>query len=231
MSLPYYKAYPRDFFEGTLGMDFEVKAAYRLLLDMIYMHGGRLTDDPRFIAGLLGCSVRKWTSLRAAIVATGKIVVIGGYLGNNRADKELDSLKSFQGKQRENASAPRKNNNITEAMAKPKDSHTEPEPDTEPKEEPDGSSKKRASRLPENWSLPDDWRQESIEAGCPANIVDREAERFRNYWIAKAGKDAAKLDWRATWRNWIGKRIDELPKPVSGPRGEPFRYVQGGIVR
>jgi len=26
---------------------------------------------------------------------------------------------------------------------------------------------------------------------------------FRDYWIAKAGKDGIKLDWLATWRNWI----------------------------
>lgn len=129
--LPYYKAYPRDFFEGTIGLDFEEKAAYRLLLDLIYMHGGRLADEPRFIAGHLGCSVKKWNSLREAILARGKIVVSGGYLGNIRADKELDSLKSFQDKQRKNAGKPKKNNNIGEATAepqgKPNERHTEPD--------------------------------------------------------------------------------------------------------
>lgn len=123
--LPYYKAYPRDFLDGTAGMDFEVKGAYRILLDLIYLHGGRLVDDPRFIAGHLGCSVKKWNGLRAAVIATGKISVSDGYLGNLRADKELDSLKSFADKQRENARQPRKNKDLTEATAKPKASHTE----------------------------------------------------------------------------------------------------------
>ncbi len=123
--LPYYKAYPRDFLDGTAGMDFEVKGAYRLVLDLIYMHGGRLVDDPRFIAGNLGCSVKKWNGLRAAILATGKIVVSNGYLGNLRADKELDSLKSFQTKQRENGSQPKKNNGLTKAVADPKANHTD----------------------------------------------------------------------------------------------------------
>lgn len=125
--LPYYKAYPRDFFDGTAGMDFEVKAAYRLVLDLIYMHGGRLVDDPRFIAGQMGCSVKKWNGLRSAILATGKISVSQGYLGNLRADKELDSLKSFQTKQRENGSKPKKINGITKATAEPKPNHTEAE--------------------------------------------------------------------------------------------------------
>jgi hypothetical protein len=34
------------------------------------------------------------------------------------------------------------------------------------------------------------------------------AERFADYWHAKAGKDAAKLDWPATWRNWCRKARD-----------------------
>ena len=54
--LPYYKAYPRDFIEGTVGMSFELKAAYRLVLDLVYMQGGDLPDNSRYIAGLLGCS-------------------------------------------------------------------------------------------------------------------------------------------------------------------------------
>jgi uncharacterized protein YdaU (DUF1376 family) len=128
--LPYYKAYPRDFLDGTAGMDFEVKGAYRILLDLIYMHGGRLVDEPRFIAGHLGCSVKKWNCLRSAILATGKIVASEGYLGNLRADKELDSLKSFQDKQRENGTKRSKNNGISKAMAEPNGSHTDTEPDT-----------------------------------------------------------------------------------------------------
>ncbi len=58
--LPYYPRYPRDFFDGTNGMSFELKGAYSLLLDLIYMCGGKLYDEPRFIAGHLNCSVRAW---------------------------------------------------------------------------------------------------------------------------------------------------------------------------
>jgi hypothetical protein len=28
-------------------------------------------------------------------------------------------------------------------------------------------------------------------------------EQFRDYWSAKAGSGATKLDWQATWRNWV----------------------------
>lgn len=73
MSLPYYKRFPRDFLEGTIGLSFEVKGAYAIVLDLIYMRDGRLPDDARYIAGQLGCSVRKWSAIRAALISAGKI--------------------------------------------------------------------------------------------------------------------------------------------------------------
>ena len=125
--LPYYKAYPRDFIEGTVGMDFEMKAAYRLVLDLIYMQGGKLPDEPRYIAGLLGCSVKKWNGLRERLISAGKIEVRGAYLGNLRADKELETLGKLQDQQRENRSRPNKN----KTLQSPPSNHTEPDTDTE----------------------------------------------------------------------------------------------------
>ena len=121
--LPYYKAYPRDFIEGTIGMSFELKAAYRLVLDLIYMQAGELPDDARYISGLLGCTVRKWNSLRDELVSQGKVEVSGKFLTNKRANIELESLGKIQEKQRENRSRPNKNNEIES----PPFNHTEPD--------------------------------------------------------------------------------------------------------
>ncbi|RBO91865.1 DUF1376 domain-containing protein [Pseudochrobactrum asaccharolyticum] len=122
--LPYYKAYPRDFIEGTIGMDFETKAAYRLVLDLIYMQGGNLPDDARYISGLLGCTVRKWNSLRGSLVAMGKIIVNGEFLTNERAIIELETLRKLQDKQAENRSRPNKN----KGLKSPRFNQSEPEP-------------------------------------------------------------------------------------------------------
>ncbi|WP_439605469.1 DUF1376 domain-containing protein [Shinella sp.] len=121
--LPYYKAYPRDFIEGTIGMSFELKAAYRLVLDLIYMQAGELPDDARYISGLLGCTVRKWNSLRDELVSQGKVVVSGKFLTNKRAIIELETLGKLQDKQRENRRRPNKNKEIES----PPFDHTEPD--------------------------------------------------------------------------------------------------------
>lgn len=211
--LPYYKAYPRDFIEGTIGMDFELKAAYRLVLDLIYMQGGRLPDDARYISGLLGCSVKKWNSLRAALIEAGKLTVCGDYLGNNRADKELETLAKLQDKQRENRSRPNKNKDLQS----PPSDHTEPDTDTEEKEtsndvskKPASQSQKRATRLPADWVLPKSWGEWAIEAeGLSERDVRREADKFRDYWHAASSRNATRSNWQLVWQNWARKAADD----------------------
>jgi hypothetical protein len=46
--------------------------------------------------------------------------------------------------------------------------------------------------------------------------IRRQADRFRDFWVAKAGKDAAKMNWEATWRNWIRRALDDRPPAAKG---------------
>lgn len=103
-------------------MSFEAKGAYAIVLDLIYMQGGALPDDARYISGLLNVSIRKWKSLRSELVADGKIQASGEFLTNYRAVSEIETLMKFQEKQSENASTPRKNKDLR----KPRLGHTEP---------------------------------------------------------------------------------------------------------
>lgn len=130
MSLPYYKRFPRDFLEGSIGMSLETKGAYAIVLDLIYMRDGRLPDDARFIAGQLGCSVRKWSAIREELIARGKLKVEEGFISNFRADYLLEETRKYQDNQAEKAGRPRKNKDLPQ----PRPSQSEPEP--EKKEEP-----------------------------------------------------------------------------------------------
>ncbi|CAO3358635.1 hypothetical protein [Azospirillum palustre] len=73
----------------------------------------------------------------------------------------------------------------------------------------------KASRLDAGWTLPDEWRDWATEKGASPDAITREAEKFRDYWHAKAGADARKADWYATWRNWMRRSLDN---PRSGDR-------------
>ena len=60
----------------------------------------------------------------------------------------------------------------------------------------------RGTALPETWTLPDDWKTWA-EGARPDVDVLTVADSFRDYWVAKPGKDGRKADWLATWRNWV----------------------------
>lgn len=125
--LPYYKAYPRDFMEGTINLPFELKGAYRLVLDLIYMQGGKLPDNSRYIAGLLGCSTKAWNGYRAKLIELGKLCEADGFLTNDRADAELEMLAKLSQTQREKRLGKSKNNDLQEPQL------NQPEPEPEPK--------------------------------------------------------------------------------------------------
>ena len=82
------------------------------------------------------------------------------------------------------------------------DSPTTPTPTPTLQDQKQEQASPRGSRLAQDWTLPDDWR-EWARAERPDVDVDREAASFADFWHGKAGKDARKADWMATWRNWI----------------------------
>ena len=67
----------------------------------------------------------------------------------------------------------------------------------------------RGSRLANNWILPDEWEYWANKERPDLN-AKQVFDQFKDYWCAKAGKDAIKLDWQATWRNWV--RNQKAPK-------------------
>ena len=99
--------------------------------------------------------------------------------------------------------------------------------DDQPTEKP-----KRASRLPEDWTLPDDWLDWALTERPEFSEADmrKVGEGFRDYWCSAAGKGATKVDWLATWRNWVRKESapSATPrKPAVGSKRYPFIPPRG----
>ena len=76
----------------------------------------------------------------------------------------------------------------------------EKEKEKEEREETFPSARKRASRLPNDWVLPPEYRDFALGENFSADHINREAEKFADYW---RGNGVVKADWLATWRNWI----------------------------
>jgi len=63
----------------------------------------------------------------------------------------------------------------------------------------------RASRFDFKKHVTDDWRAEAkrLKPNLSDLAIQDEMDRFNDYWTAKSGQSATKIDWLATWRNWI----------------------------
>ena len=71
---------------------------------------------------------------------------------------------------------------------------------------------KKGSRLSSEWQIPDDWIAWATQQGIASQAARFEADKFRDFWIAKPGQGGVKSDWQATWRNWIRNVISRDPK-------------------
>lgn len=82
--------------------------------------------------------------------------------------------------------------------------------------EPPPKAEPKATRLPDDWHPEGELRQWTIDtirkAGSGVS-AGHEVLKFRDYWRAQPGAKGRKLDWSATWRNWIRKAIEMEGKP------------------
>lgn len=62
-----------------------------------------------------------------------------------------------------------------------------------------------ATRLPNDWT-PSPVEIEFCRKNRPDLNPDEVADEFRDYWISVPGAKGKKLDWTATWRNWVRKQ-------------------------
>jgi len=99
-----------------------------------------------------------------------------------------------------------------------------PIPAEQPKRAAQPKSAARGSRIPSNWTpTPKDYAFASSE-GLDREEINREADKFRDYWTATTGRSASKLDWEGTWRNWIRRVSDDRRKRAAGRTA----YQRGG---
>jgi uncharacterized protein YdaU (DUF1376 family) len=71
---------------------------------------------------------------------------------------------------------------------------------------------KRGSRLTQDWFLTKSMGEWASQER-PDIDVRQVAEQFKDYWIAQAGQKGVKLDWDATWRNWVRNTKAVKPNP------------------
>ncbi|MGK5049505.1 hypothetical protein ACQ4WP_26955 [Janthinobacterium sp. GB4P2] len=131
-----------------------------------------------------------------------------------RLKKEVESLKNELTEATSNATE--------RSQTQPNAREDKTREDKEKKEPKSKAEAARASRLPADWR-PDDADIAFCKTERPDLRPSVVASTFFDYWIALPGAKGRKVDWSATWRNWV--RNEKLqPAPRASP-GHPFDLV------
>lgn len=229
-----------DYRRDTARLTCEQHGAYlQLIFD--YWVAGPPPDDDSVLARIVGLDIRAWKKSRP--VLERYFAVSGGVWRHKRIDEELAGASERSGKAAAKARAAAqsrwsKNREdgrtrdapgiaSSTASGSPQAVHEQCPRDaihltpvTLPAEEEDSSAgrAKRGGRLSPTWKPGPEDTAFGLSQGFTDAEVARIGEKFRDYWTAKAGKDGAKLDWRATWRNWVREEAERRPR-----RPEPRR--------
>lgn len=78
---------------------------------------------------------------------------------------------------------------------------------------------RRGTRIPDDFGVTPEmveWAQNNT----PSVDGRHETAKFIDYWRAKSGKDATKLDWVGTWRNWMRTAAERTGTPNSRMTGD-----------
>ena len=72
-------------------------------------------------------------------------------------------------------------------------------------------------RLASDFSFPKEW-EDFCQQTRPELSPVKTFDQFKDYWIAQAGQKGVKLDWFATWRNWV--------RSTNAPKQNPYDVVR-----
>jgi uncharacterized protein YdaU (DUF1376 family) len=194
----YYQFNIGDYQSHTSHLSDIEDLVYRRLLDWYYLHECPIPLDEAEVSRQI--RMRSHTESIAIVLREYFVYTDSGWI-HNRANKEI--AKADEKSEKASASAKarwsKKDANALPTQSESNATHnTLPiTQDTKPIKE-----NKKGSRLSQDWFLTKslgDWATQER----PDLDVRQVAEQFKDYWIAQPGQKGVKLDWDATWRNWV----------------------------
>ncbi|SFI83694.1 DUF1376 domain-containing protein [Albimonas pacifica] len=235
----FYKMVPAKWDNATAHLTLEQEAALLRIVNAINKNDAPVPNVDRVLAGLFRSSTRKARALIRDLIEAGKVYEENGFLWSEKAREDVVSrsvrsqLNAESGAKggrtrAERAAKVMKDNDHGQATA----SSRIEEKRREEKGEANASPKKqgRATRLSEDWSLPMAWGRWALSEGWPEAVIREQADTFRDYWISASGKNATKLDWEATWRNWMRRVPKHHSNGGSNGRRTPVGSADPGFA-
>jgi uncharacterized protein YdaU (DUF1376 family) len=205
----YYQFNIGDYQSHTAHLSEMEDLAYRRLLDWYYLHETPIPLDASEVARQI--RMRSHSDSIAIVLQEYFERTADGWI-HHRADIEIEKVGEKSVKA--SASAKARWNKAKDANALPTQSDSNATHNTLPiTHNTKPKENKRGSRLAQDWFLSKsmgEWAQQER----PDLDVRQVAEQFKDYWVAQAGQKGVKLDWDATWRNWVRNTKAVKPNPA-----------------
>ena len=198
VGMHFYQFHIGDYKSHTHHLSLIEDLAFRRLLDHYYLHEAPIKQ--RDIARQIGMRDNEQevlTVLNEFFVSTEQ-----GFI-NPRADEEISKYRKFSEDGKKGA-AKRWHKDGNGGVNSPPNAT----PIVNNKHKPITIVEAKKPKQPRGARLPADWvPSEDLIAFCKTDRPDLNpaavADRFRDFWIAQPGTKGVKLDWDATWRNWV----------------------------
>lgn len=90
---------------------------------------------------------------------------------------------------------------------------------TEPSENRQGTTngaRKRGTRIPDIFRVTPEMREWAAQQGWSHLDLDGITAGFVDYWLGVPGAKGVKLDWPATWRNWVRRKAEDSRRGNAG---------------
>ena len=211
LNMHFYQFHIGDYKSHTHHLSLIEDLAFRRLLDHYYLHEAPIKQ--RDIARQIGMKDNEQevlTVLNEFFISTDQ-----GFI-NPRADEEIAKYRKFSEDGKKGAAKRWHKGTNGEAYSPPiatpiATNNQEPITNNHSIDESPTKQRTKGSRLSTDFELPDSWT-EFCQTERPDLNPQKVFDSFKDYWVAKAGAAGVKLDWQATWRNWV--RNQNIAKPL-----------------
>ena len=208
----YYNFNVGDYIKHTLHLTAMEDLAYRRLLDMYYDTESPIPNNIPLVSRRL----RIDQDVVESVLNEFFELTQDGYR-NYRADGEIEDYQKYLAKQKANGQlGGRPKKSQRKPSGNPSLTQDEPKKSLNNKQQTTnniGVAKATKGSRFDLQAIPEEWvlfcRKERSDLN-PYLVF----EGFKDYWVSVAGAKGVKLDWFATWRNWIRNQKSSVVQQV-----------------
>ena len=214
----YYQFNIADYRSATVHLSNEEDLAYRRLLDMYYDMETKIPLDTQWVAR----RIRVESAVVQNVLSDMFERHEDGWF-HARCQETIEHYHAMAEKNRANGKLGGRRKNPVGSDSQPSAKATNNQELITNNQKLIVNTSQRGSRLAKDLIFPGEWM-----VFCREQRPDLQPlhtfESFKDYWSAKPGKDGVKLDWFATWRNWVRnqkmKPVD-IARTTVPPSNEP----------